>query len=181
MFIPLSPFSSKLFFQISLWMSSCSLLSNFLRNLPSPIIIQTTVTHRESWCSNYVTCPRSMWTATLLPVCHFWQFLPLMSLTHIRSLELKRGRATSDPKNEIKNVHLLSWGMLSVLSFELRTVHIVSCLYVPPGHTEKQRLEKETMKHKNGNFYSFYSVSKLPVELIQVKALGRPFTINEAF
>lgn len=30
---------------------------NFLRNLPSPIIIQTTVIHRESWCFYYVTCP----------------------------------------------------------------------------------------------------------------------------
>lgn len=46
---------------------------------------------------------------------------------------------------------------------------------------EKWRLEKETIKHKNGNFWGFNLVSKLPIDLIKVEALGRPFTITEAF
>lgn len=64
-------------------------------------------------------------------------------------------------------MHLFSLGILSVLSLELCT----ACI-------EKQRLEKETMKHNNGNFgLSIW----FPRELIQVEALGRLFTITEAF
>lgn len=117
-------FQQIVFPELACWMSSRSLLSNFLRNLPSPIIIQSTVTFRDSQCSNYVTHHWSVWRVTSLPIWHFGQFLVLRSLTHLRSLDLKSGRATSDLKKQIKNVHLFSSGSLSVLSLELCTACI---------------------------------------------------------